>query len=473
MSPTEQAVALVRDQVLAICVGTVFVVIGVASCSVALIRHRGGVRVFVWLGTWSAIYGIQELGLTAAVVAALPRNLQAAVSYVNVAISYLLLVVAMLAWLDLSRGTLRLLLKASTITGLAIAAAGIGAFLARGEVDAFMFPNRVLTVFFLLLLVAAVALPTRLASGYLVLPQRGVLGAGIMVFVVEALYANLSRSVGWFSSRIFDWLGFAALLFSSGYVALQIVLASERRLRLIDHELAVARRLQLSILPAAIPELRSVRIAAAYEPMAAVAGDFYEFIPVDSGRAGFLVADVCGHGVPAALIAFMIKVAVQSVKAWADDPAELLHRLGCSLQGQLRGQYVTAAYLWLDTGTRTACYSAAGHPPLVHWRAATGAMARIPCNGLLFGVEPDSHYPACQVGFDPGDRFLLYTDGLTEPESAAGEQFGDFRLEQILRDCRSQPAEELSRRLLDALSAWRPASIPQQDDITFLIMDVL
>jgi sigma-B regulation protein RsbU (phosphoserine phosphatase) len=154
--------------------------------------------------------------------------------------------------------------------------------------------------------------------------------------------------------------------------------------------------------------------------MTAVAGDFYEFLPVDPHRAGFLVADVSGHGVPAALIASMIKVAVQSVAAWAHDPPRLLRKLGGALQCHLRGQYVTAAYLWLDVETQTARYSAAGHPPLLRWRAASGTLERIQSNGLLFGVEEDSDYPACEITFARGDRFVLYTDGLTDSESATG-----------------------------------------------------
>jgi sigma-B regulation protein RsbU (phosphoserine phosphatase) len=473
MSPDNPGMTLLRDQVLGICVGTAFVVVGVAAGAVAALRRRSGVRVFAWLGTWSAVYGVQELGRAPAAVAALPRGLQGAVPFVNVAISYLMVVVGTLVWLELTRGTVRLLLKASAAAALAVAAAGIGAFVVKGEADVFMLPNSVLAVCGLLLVMTVVALPARLARRYLVLPHKGVLLAGTLAFAVEGLYANLSRSLGYSSPRVLDWLGFAALLFSFGYVALQAVLASERRLLSIESELAVARHLQLSILPAAIPELGSIRIAAAYEPMTAVAGDFYEFIPVDSHRAGFLVADVSGHGVPAALIASMIKVAVQSAAPWSRDPAELLRRLGAALQGSLRGQYVTAAYLWLDTESRTARYSAAGHPPLLRWRAATGALTRIESNGLLFGVAPESDYPACEFAFDRGDRFLLYTDGLTEPESATGEPFGDFRLEQVLRECQSEPAEELSRRLLGAVRAWLPPSVPQQDDITLLVLDVL
>ena len=132
----------------------------------------------------------------------------------------------------------------------------------------------------------------------------------------------------------------AVLLFSFGYVALQTVLASERRLLAIKSELAIAREIQASILPSVVPETSRLRVAAAYHPMTAVAGDFYDFVPVDKNRVGFLIADVSGHGVPAALIASMIKVAMQSVEPCARDPQAVLHGFNRALSRQLRGQLV-------------------------------------------------------------------------------------------------------------------------------------
>ncbi len=144
--------------------------------------------------------------------------------------------------------------------------------------------------------------------------------------------------------------------------------------------------------------------------MTDVAGDFYEFVPVDQHRIGFLVADVTGHGVPAALIASMIKVAMQSVVPCAHDPREVLRGLNRILYAQLRTHLVSAAYLWLDTENRIALYSAAGHPPLLH--CCRGKLERIESNGMLLGVFPDSDYPVCNMPILPGDRFLLYTDGV-------------------------------------------------------------
>jgi sigma-B regulation protein RsbU (phosphoserine phosphatase) len=204
--------------------------------------------------------------------------------------------------------------------------------------------------------------------------------------------------------------------------------------------------------------------------MTAVAGDFYEFIPVDEHRVGFLVADVSGHGVPAALIASMIKVAMQSLVHCAHRPGEVLSGLNRILYGQMRSQLVSAAYLWLDMENGIALYSAAGHPPLIRWRQ--GSLERIDSNGILIGVVPEADYPVCEIPFDLGDRFLLYTDGIIEPENASGDSFGDRELEEVVRRNQSRSTSELSEDLLAGVRRWQPPSLTQQDDITLIVIDV-
>jgi serine phosphatase RsbU (regulator of sigma subunit) len=264
---------------------------------------------------------------------------------------------------------------------------------------------------------------------------------------------------------------FAGFLLSFAYVVARKVFASERRLLSIESELEIARQIQASILPTSVPEINNLRIVASYQPMAAVGGDLYEFIPIDRNRAGFLVADVSGHGIPAALVASMIKIGVQSAVSCAPDPGEVLRRLNRILSGQLRGVLVSAAYLWLDTEAHTALYSAAGHPPLLRWRGA--GMTRIESNGLLIGVLQDSVYPVCEMDLQAGDRLLLCTDGVIEPENAAGVAFGDHRLEQVVDENRGRSASELSDQLFLEIRRWQPASTAQQDDITLVVIDVV
>jgi phosphoserine phosphatase RsbU/P len=247
----------------------------------------------------------------------------------------------------------------------------------------------------------------------------------------------------------------------------QIVFGSERRLFSIEKELEVARQLQLSILPTTIPEIENLHIAVRYRPMAAVAGDFYEFVCVDGKRIGFLVADVTGHGVPAALIASMIKVAMQSVEACAHDPREVLRELNRMLFKQIHERYVSAAYLWMDAEHGKAWYSAAGHPPLLRWRQ--DGLERIESNGLLFGIILDPEYPVREIPVRTGDRLLRYTDGLIEPQNARGEYFGDRKLEEVIGRNQSLPSGELMEQLLVEIRAWQPAALYQQYNITRIL----
>ncbi len=453
--------------------GTSFIVIGIVVLVVAAIRRRaGGVRAVFFLGVWVAIYGIQRLNDCDFLINLLPHSMQVCVPYSHALITYLTLVAAALTFRELTVGRLRQFVTLQALTALLIAVYGIGRFVLTGEEYSLLRLNNLVAAVGAVVLLIVFMVPS-LSRQYLVVKDRRVMLAGTIVFGAEALSTNILHPLGYHPDAIWDDLGFFVFIGSLGYVALQQVYTSERRLSSIENELAVARQLQFSILPTTTPQLRNLRIAAVYEPMTEVAGDFYEYLPVDEYRSGFLVADVSGHGVPAALIASMIKVAVQSVATCASDPAELLRRLREILSAQLQGQFVSVAYLWIDVETRTARYSAAGHPPLLWWRSADRAVCRIESNGMLFGAPFDGDYPVREIFFSPDDRFLLYTDGFSEPENAAGEPFGDRKLEQILQENSSRPAAELSLLLLYEVRKWQPASLPQQDDITLLVIDLL
>jgi len=442
---------------------------GLAACSIAAIRRRSGVRAILWLGIWSALYGAKPLADSLAAVETVPLWFRAGLSYLDVFNAYFVVVVAALAFLELTAGKLRWFLKAVVFVGSAIGVAGIGFFIFTGSNRKLILYNELLVTCMLIAMVIILTLPG-LSRKFFVLPNRGVLAAGTIFFAVEALFVNLARPFGYQPPSIWGDLGFAALLFSLGYVALQRVFANERRLLSIENELAIAHRIQTSILPGASPELSNLRISAAYRPMTAVAGDFYDFIPVDENRVGVLVADVSGHGVPAALVAGMIKIALQSILPSAHDPREIMRGLNRVLSGQLHDQFVTASYLWIDTENRIARYSAAGHPPLLWWRG--DKLERVESNGLLFGVVAEPDYPVFEMTINPGDRFLLYTDGVTEPENAGGEPFGDYKLEQVVRRNKSRPQSELVEQLLSEIRQWQPSSMVQQDDITLIVIDV-
>lgn len=472
MTTEAQVVSALRGELIDLFSGAFFVFFGVVAFAIAIIRRRGGVRLLVWIGLWSAIFGLNQLFQSSAIEAALPLRLRPFLVLGAVSASYLTLVAAALAFLELTLGVLRRLIQVMFAADAAIAVAGIGTYLVTGNAGAFILPNQMMAVIGCAILLVVLTVPS-FTRRYLVISHSRVLTIGLFILAAEALWTNIAAPLNIEVPSILDSLGFAVLLFSFGYVALDMILTNERRLLSIDSELRIARQLQLSLLPEGVPRLPGLRIAAAYEPMTAVAGDFYEFLAIDEQRAGFLIVDVTGHGVPAALIASMVKVAAGSVNGCANDPAEFLRRIGNTLSGNLRGQLVTAAYLWIDVASRIARYSAAGHPPLLRWRTADGTFARIESNGLLFGVGQDCDYPVCELRLSPGDRFLLYTDGVTEAENAAGEAFGDRKLEKVIRAHQSVAPMELTHRLVAELRAWQSPSGTQQDDLTLVVVDVL
>jgi phosphoserine phosphatase RsbU/P len=242
----------------------------------------------------------------------------------------------------------------------------------------------------------------------------------------------------------------------------------------IQKELETARQIQLSILPAKIPKVEGLDIAARYIPMTAVAGDFYDFIVVDEKHIGILVADVSGHGMPAALIASMLKIALSAQVAHAADPAQVLLGLNQSLCGKFEHHYVTAAYLFVDMQKRTMTYAGAGHPPLLLWGGSAKGVRDVLENGLFLGKFPFATYSSVELPFKAGDRVLLYTDGISESTNPAEVQFGANRFKQFLETEQSTSADQFADRLLEELSRWsaRGHAEDLDDDITMVAIHV-
>lgn len=465
---------MLRGQVVDIIFGTFFLFFGFAAFAMAALRWRSSVRVLFWMGMWSGLYGVRGLLQTPAVIATLPHWVQAGAPSMQVALGYLLVVSAALAFFELTLGAMRRFLRAVIIAGLAMGLAGMGWLAVTGSAGELVLYDNILAVCGVLVVLTVLFMPG-LSRRFLVLADHRMLSIGMLIFAAEILHVTLARPAQYETERAWDSLAFAVLLFAFGYDTLRMILGNEHRLRSAENELTIARQLHSSILPARIPELKGLRVAAGHLPTPAVAGDFYDFLPVDECHTGFLVADVSGDGVPAALIGTMIKVAARSVTPWAHDPAEVLRRLNTILWGQLRGHLVSLSYLWIDTELCRARYSAAGCPPLVcwlfHWRG--GELKRIESNGLYLGAVSDCDYPVYDVPFVSGDRFLLCTDGVVEQENAAGISFGEGKLEEILRNNQAFTATELSERLLVEARDWQLAGTTQQDDITLLVIDAL
>jgi phosphoserine phosphatase RsbU/P len=241
----------------------------------------------------------------------------------------------------------------------------------------------------------------------------------------------------------------------------------------INNELEMAREIQLAILPRETPKIRGLDIAARYLPMSSVAGDFYDFIIVDEQHVGILIADVSGHGLPAALIASMLQVALTAQQAHASEPGRVLAGLNRALCGKFRNHFVTAAYVFVDMEKNSISYAGAGHPPLLLRSASTKSTAEVMHNGLFLGHFPEETYSALQLFVGAGDKAVLYTDGILEARNPLDEMFGADRFKQFLESDHYPGAERLADSVLDELSRWsgHPRGEGQQDDITLLSIE--
>lgn len=247
------------------------------------------------------------------------------------------------------------------------------------------------------------------------------------------------------------------------------------QLNAIQKELETARAIQFSILPNRVPKITGLDIAARYIPMSAVAGDFYDFIVIDEQHLGILVADVSGHGMPAALIASMLKIALAAQVAHATDPAQVLAGLNRALCGKFQQHYITAAYVYLDMEKRILSYAGAGHPPLLVWNESSTRVRDVLENGLFLGKFEIATYSSVQLPVAAGDWILLYTDGIPEAMNPSEVEFGEQRFRGFLATERCTSADQLAGRLLENLQAWsaRGPHPDFDDDVTLVAIRVL
>jgi serine phosphatase RsbU (regulator of sigma subunit) len=269
--------------------------------------------------------------------------------------------------------------------------------------------------------------PSRMARDVAVLRAGCII---VMAIVIHDALAYLGVLPWRRTSGLVGLLIFVGCL---AYTVLSRTLRGQRHLQAIEHELETARQIQASLLPRAAPHVEGASIAFRHLAAAAVAGDIFEFLDQPPSGVGILVADVSGHGVPAALIASMVKVAAAAQKPHAADPARVLAGIHLVLANELpAGQFVTAVYVYVDLERSVLRHASAGHPPaLVRNGTDAKVSAAGPGGPLVISFAP-ACYPVSEIPLGRGSRVLLFTDGVIEAMRSDGEMFGVDRLSAIV-----------------------------------------
>ncbi|MBV8551848.1 MAG: PP2C family protein-serine/threonine phosphatase [Acidobacteriaceae bacterium] len=435
--------------------GAAFITTGLVALAFSALRRKRD-PLFIYFGLLAVLYGLRLwvqaslLGLVVPSTAFYPR-LRAAINYL-VPVPFVLYL----------RSANFLRSRAAIVAAYVLA--GVDSFLAVatfvfGPELLFLRINNILVIAALaVLIVQFIRNPPRHDKDFIVVRR------GLLIFVGFALWDNVT-GIYFLIPRV-EAVGFAVFLSCLGYVAARRILERDRQLTEIQNELDVARRIQLSILPAEFPRSMHFQVAARYVPMTSVAGDFYDYVVAENGRAGLLIADVSGHGVPAALIASMVKLAAASQRTNASDPARFLRGMNAALYRNTQNQFVTAAYVYLDSRSRELHYSAAGHPPMLLLR--NGVVIEVQENGLILAAFDFATYSTVTHRLEHGDRLLLYTDGIVEASDAAGEFLGREALGELLRKTAGSSPSEAADRILSSVQQW---SATQDDDLTLIVCD--
>jgi sigma-B regulation protein RsbU (phosphoserine phosphatase) len=294
----------------------------------------------------------------------------------------------------------------------------------------------------------------------------------LILFVVNSNLVNLNL-LPWRWGN--EQPGMICLVFALGYVAANRFFTNEKKLLSVELEMETAREIQSRILPGAMPSVKGLEIAARYIPMSAVAGDFYDFIIEDDKRLCILVADVSGHGVGAALIGSMLKVAFAAQAEHIFNPARVLEGINEILYGRIEGNFVTACCLFIDLEKRSISYANAGHPQPLLLIKNNGGICNLENSGTILGHFHEVKYENVILSMKTDYRILLYTDGIIETRNRLDEFFGDERLQEFFKTNSDTPVREFADKLIDSLYAWSGKSIADSldDDLTVLVVDVV
>jgi sigma-B regulation protein RsbU (phosphoserine phosphatase) len=451
--------------------GFVLITIGLGALLLAAAfwtRHDG--RVLLAFGAFAVLYGLGLLAMSALLVPLLgvsPRTQETIVWLVN----YWTPIPALI-YLEQLRGSgwlhsVRRLWQVWIPLAFALTAADV--VLHRSGA----FRLAYLPCVILMLLVI---LPQIMRGSRANVEGRRVHQFGAAVFLLSIIVDNLAGLWWPRTGMKLEALGVTVFIGSLGFVTARQFFARERERAVVEHEMKTARGIQESILPPGSLSLAGLQIAARYVPMRGIAGDLYDFHVVDDHRVGVLIVDVTGHGVPAALIASMVKVAFTAQRTSVAEPAELLAGMNRALCGNLAGQFVTAAYLYFDTGRGELRYSVAGHPPPILWQSSRHKQLELADSGGIFmGFDAGASYQDRRLPLSPGDRVLLYTDGLTEAQNASGIFFGESRLREIFARGAGLPVEGFAGSLVDDLHSWSGHDVdprPFEDDLTIVVVDI-
>jgi len=265
-------------------------------------------------------------------------------------------------------------------------------------------------------------------------------------------------------------------LANQGAVAIENAMLLEDKIEKerLEGEMAIARDLQMSMLPATCPEIEGFEIAAISIPAREVGGDFYDFIEMEEGKAGLVIGDVTGKSVSGALVMSASRSVFRMLSEGQLTVGDIMIRANRRTKKDIKsGMFVALLYAVLNAQDRTLSLCSAGQTQPVHFRAEMGETSLVQTAGDTFplGILENADYQETRLKLVPGDKVVFYTDGIVEAINDRGEMFGFDRLLEVVRGTRSMTAEALLKEILERVNEFAGGAA-QHDDLTVIVVSV-
>jgi len=239
----------------------------------------------------------------------------------------------------------------------------------------------------------------------------------------------------------------------------------------IKKELDVAKKVQEFIIPKDFSNITDPVISGRYLPIEDIGGDYFDCYKLPGDKYGFLIADVTGHGIPAALVMTMSKMTFLQNAPNAETSKDLMSLVNGQMRGLLMdSQYITSFYVIYDSKNSTIQFTNAGHNPPLFYRASRDAILALDTNGFFIGISDESEYENKAIKVQKGDRLFLYTDGITEIKKPDGEEYGEKRLAAFIKKNNNIKGDNFCAELLEEVDSFVPLN-NRSDDIAFLSIE--
>ena len=244
---------------------------------------------------------------------------------------------------------------------------------------------------------------------------------------------------------------------------------------IVDRELKTVANIQQSLLPKEMPRIESLELATAYRTSHRAGGDYYDFFPLADGHWGILIADVSGHGTPAAVVMAITHSIAHLYPERGLNPGRMLEFVNRHLASRYTselGAFVTAFYGVYDPRARRLTYSSAGHnPPRLRRCGSSEVISLDGARNIPLGLMADVEYPMTTIDLTPGDRLVFYTDGITEAQNRDGDMFGLTRLDHLLEYGCGEEAEQIVKAIMASVEAFSEGATAT-DDRTIVVANI-